>query len=106
MRIDFECSGGFVNVLLTFRGDTDELPLKVANELLELVEDSGFFDLRESDVAPRSPGPPDVFLYRLSLSEGVRKKSLTFSDVTAPPRLHPLLAFLRQRAVDQRTKRQ
>ncbi len=106
MHIDFECSGGFANVLLTFRGDTDELPQDLAKELLRLVKDSGFFDLRESDVAPRSPGPPDAFLYRLSLSEGERKKSLTFSDVTAPPHLHPLLAFLRQRAMDQRTKRQ
>ena len=102
MRIDFECSGGFANLQLTYRVDTGELPQEIASELLRLVKDSGVFHLEESRVAPRSPGPPDVFLYRLSLSEGSRKKSLTFTDVTAPVSLHPLLALLRKLALDQR----
>jgi hypothetical protein len=104
MRIDFECSGGFANLRLTYRANTDELPQELASELLRLVEDSGVFDLQGSEVTPTSPGPPDVFLYRLSLSEGSRRKSLSLNDVTAPSPLHPLLAFLRERALDQRRK--
>ena len=104
MHIDFECSGGFANLQLAYRTDTDELPQDLASELLRLVEGSGVFELQESDLAPQSPGPPDVFFYRLSLLEGGRKKSLSFNDVTAPAPLHPLLALLRKLALDQRRK--
>jgi len=58
MRIDFECSGGYANIRLAYHVDTDELPQEVANEILELVESSGIFDLQQSEVAPTSEGPP------------------------------------------------
>lgn len=102
MHIDFECSGGFANLRLTYRADTAELPQELCSELFGLVEGSGIFELQESDVAPQSPGPPDVFFYRLSLAEGGRKTSLSFNDVTAPAQLHPLLARLRELALEQR----
>lgn len=102
MRIDFECSGGFANLQLTCHVDTDDLPEERARELLELVETSGVLHLQEKDVASTSPGPPDVFHYRLSLSEGGKRKSLSFNDVTAPSTLQPLLTFLRERGLDQR----
>jgi hypothetical protein len=101
MRIDFECSGGYANIRLTYHADTDELPQEVTNELLGLVESSGIFDLQQSEVVPTSEGPPDVFFYRLSLYEGNRRKSLYFNDVTAPSTLQPLLALLRELAWEQ-----
>ena len=104
MRIDFECSGGYANLQLTYHGNTDEFPQELAKEFLALVKKSGFFNLQQSDVAPTSTGPPDVFFYRLTLYEGCRKKSLSFNDVTAPSSLHPLLAFLRKLALDQKRK--
>ncbi|MFQ5932315.1 MAG: protealysin inhibitor emfourin [Nitrospiraceae bacterium] len=104
MHIEFECSGGFANLRLAYRANTEELPQELRGELLRLVEVSGIFALQESDVAPQSPGPPDVFFYRLSLAEGGRKKSLSFNDVTAPAELHPLLALLRELALEQRRK--
>ncbi len=102
MHIEFECSGGFANLRLAYRANTEELPQDVRSQLLELVEVSGIFELQERDVAPQSPGPPDVFSYRLSLAEGSRKMSLSCNDVTAPPELHPLLAVLRELALEQR----
>jgi hypothetical protein len=104
MRIDFECSGGFANLRLTYHVDTDELPQEFAEEILRLVESSGFFDIQPSEVAPTSAGPPDVFFYRLSLSQGSRKQSLSCNDVTAPAALHPLLALLRKLALNQKRK--
>jgi hypothetical protein len=104
MRIDFECSGGFANLRLSYHADTDELPQELAEEILRLVESSGFFDIQPSEVDPTSAGPPDVFSYRVSLSEGKRKKSLSFNDVTASAKLHPLLALLRKLALDQKRK--
>ena len=89
---------------MTYHADTNELPQALAEEILRLVESSGFFNIQPSDLAPASPGPPDVFFYRLSISEGSRKQSLSCSDVTAPATLHPLLALFRKLALDQRRK--
>jgi emfourin len=105
MRIDFECSGGLANLQLTYRADTNTLPQAQAEELLKFVESSGVFDLQQSDVTPASHGgPPDVFSYQLSLSEGNRRKTLTFNDVTVPASLHPFLSLLRKLAVEQKQK--
>jgi hypothetical protein len=101
MQIDFECSGGFANLRLIYRADTEELSPEIQEEILKLVESSGFFELQPSEVAPTSAGPPDVFFYRLSLSEGGRKKSLSFNDVTVPSSLHPLLRLLRKLALER-----
>jgi len=94
MRINFECSGGFANLWLTYRADTNELPQELTEELMRLVEGSGVFNLQPSEGASKSAGRPDAFFYKLSLSEGSRKKTLSFNDVAAPATLHPLLAFL------------
>jgi hypothetical protein len=104
MRIDFECSGGFANLRLTYHVDTNDLPQELAQEILKLVESSRFFDIQPSEVAPALTGPPDVFFYRLSLSEGSKKQSLACNDVTAPATLHPLLALLRKLALKQGRK--
>lgn len=104
MHINFECSGGYANLRLTYRADTDELPQEIAQELLRLVENSRVFDLPQSAVASTSAGPPDVFFYQISLHEGNRQTSLSFNDVTAPTALRHLLSRLRQLALEQRQK--
>ena len=102
MRIDFECSGGFANLRLAYRADTDTLSQELAGELAQLVNSSGFFELDQASLASKAAGPPDVFFYRLSISAGNRQQTLSFNDVTAPVALHPLLALLRRLAVDQK----
>ncbi|SNQ60463.1 protealysin inhibitor emfourin [Candidatus Methanoperedens nitratireducens] len=104
MRIDFEFSGGYANLRYGYHANTDELPEDVARELLSLVESSGIFKIQQSEVAPTSAGPPDVFFYRLSLYDAKRRISLSFNDVTAPAALHPLLALLRKLAMEQAGK--
>jgi hypothetical protein len=104
MLIDFESSGGFANIRLTYRANTDTLPPETAAEITRLVESSGVFDLTEADLAPSNAGIPDVFTYRLSLRDGERQVALSVNDVTAPPALHPLLALLQKLAVDQKLK--
>lgn len=104
MRIDFECSGGFANLHLTYHADTDELPPELTNEIMELVESSGFFDIKPVELAPSSSGPPDVFFYQLSITKGNKKQSLSCNDVTAPAGLHPLLALFRKLAIDRKRK--
>ncbi len=104
MHIDFESSGGYANVRLAYRANTDELPPEVASNLLRLVESSRVFELQQSDVAPSKSGPPDVLFYKLTLHEGNKKTSLSFNDVTAPKELRPLLSLLQDLAWDEARK--
>lgn len=102
MRIDFECSGGYANLRLTYHGDSSELPQESAEELLRLVEISRIFEIQPDELVSELEGPPDVFFYRLILQEGDKEISLSLNDITAPASLHPLLSFLQELALKQR----
>jgi hypothetical protein len=102
MKIDFVSSGGFANLMLEYHDNTEELPAELGQELRDLVESAGVFDLQPEEVAPNQAGPPDVIQYQLSVMEGNRQTSITCNDVTAPPSLRPLLSRLRQLAIQQR----
>jgi hypothetical protein len=99
MHVDFECSGGYGGLQLSFRGDTSDLPADVAGDLERAVADSGVWDLTEADIPAEGDGPPDVFTYRLALREGDKQTTLSVTDVTAPESLRPLLGMLRKLAV-------
>ena len=101
MRIDFESSGGYAGITLRYHADTEELRQEVANEIRRLVEESHFFDLSQEERKETSR-TPDAVAYSLSLREAGRQKILTFTDVTAPHDLKPLLALLRKLAFEQR----
>lgn len=104
MQINYEVSGGYANLHLIYRANTDNLPLDLAEELRGLVESSGVFDIDPDDLTSPAGGPPDVLSYRLSVLDGQRRAALAFTDVTAPPRLRPLLTRLQQLAVAQRRR--
>jgi hypothetical protein len=105
MQIDFASSGGFANLQLTYRAETNALPKDQAKELERLVESSGVFDLEPDDVnTDATVGRADVISYRLSISNGARQKTLWFNDVTAPASVRPLLAELRRLALEQKRK--
>jgi hypothetical protein len=101
MHIDFESSGGYANIKLTYHGNTDTLPEEVANKLIQLVESSRIFDLKEKEGIPNLSGPPDVLHYKLMVHEGNRSISLAFNDITAPESLLPLITFLQELAWEQ-----
>ncbi len=101
MHVDFEISGGYANINLKYRGDTEKLPPEVASKLLRLVESSGVLELQQSEIATSHAGPPDVFFYKLTLYEGGKKKSLSFNDATVPDQLKPLLELLQELAWEQ-----
>jgi hypothetical protein len=95
MKIDFQTSGGYAGLNLRWSGDTDALPPEQARPLLDLIEQARIFDPPGDPEAPARPGPPDVLSYRLDVIDGARRASFTVTDVTAPPRLRPLLGHLR-----------
>lgn len=106
MQIDFSASGGFANLQLDYRADTNDLSEEQSRELTRLVESSGVFDLKQEDVNPNvAVGRADVISYRLSLSDGNRPTTLWFNDLTAPASIRPLLAYLRKLALEQKRKK-
>ena len=107
MQIDFSSSGGFTNLQLAYRADTNTMPEQEARELATLVETSGVFDLKQNDATPDvTVGRTDVISYRLSLSEDDRQVTLWLNDLTAPASIRPLLEFLRKQALEQKRNSQ
>jgi hypothetical protein len=103
MQIDFASSGGFANLQLAYRGDTATLPDEQAQELAQLVESSGVFEMQQDDLNTNAAiGRADVISYRLTLSDGPRQTTLWMNDVNVPASLRPLLAFLRKLALEQK----
>lgn len=103
MQIDFASSGGFANIQLAYQGDTETLSRDQAQELEQLVESSGVFELQQDDFNTSAAiGRADVISYRLTLSEGPRHTTLWMNDLTAPASVRPLLAYLRKLAMEQK----
>ena len=98
MHVDFESSGGYANIKFEYHWNTDELPEEVANKLIQLVESSKIYDIKENEVAPDSFGPPDALLYKLAIYEGIKRVSLSFNDNKTPDSLRPVLTFLQELA--------
>lgn len=105
MHIDFSSSGGFANLQLSYRADTNTLPEDQAKELESLVQSSGAFDLQQNHLSSdAAAGPTDVVSYRLLLTDGSRQTTLWFNDITAPAAIRPLLAELRKLALGEKKK--
>ena len=103
MQIDFSSSGGFANLQVDYRADTNTLPEEQAKELERRVESSGVFELDHDDVnSETTVGRADVISYRLTVSDGSRQKTLWLNDITAPASIRPLLAYLRKRAIEKK----
>jgi len=103
MHIEFKFSGGYGGLFTKkprlLRLNTDDMPDDQRRELVELVRSSGLLDMEPSET---QTGPQrDAFTYTLTIRDGGIAKTFPFDDATAPPGAHPLLAFLRKRAMDQ-----
>lgn len=99
MLIYFVSEGGFVPMHLQYHADTAKLPDAVARELLELINSSGILDIQQGDLTP-AKAVPDVVMYKLTLSEAGKSTTISFTDITAHPRIRPLLAFLQSLAMN------
>ncbi len=101
MLIEFECSGGYAGLQLSYHADTDELPGKVRDELLSLVKEAGVFDMKPDRLPPEPTAYPDALHYRLALSGGGKEISLSLSDAAVPGPLRPLLLRLQELALQE-----
>lgn len=92
MRILFERSGGFAGMRLTASMDTGSLPDEEAQELEDLVNAAGFFDL-PAQIAGQSSGA-DQFRYKLTVEDGGRRHTVEVGETAVPDPLRPLLQRL------------
>lgn len=104
MRIEYEQSGGYPGVRLTYRVDTDEVPRELAEEVVGLVKSSGIQDFHQQEAPSGSTRYRGALHYRLSILGDGAKRSFSFTDETVPAKLRPLLTLLQKLAIEQRRK--
>lgn len=92
MIIQFERSGGFAGMLVSNTIDTNDLEPEMAEELINLVRSSGYFDLPEGS-SPRSAGA-DMFHYKLRVEDEGRELTVEMDDGGVSDNLRPLLRRL------------
>lgn len=103
-KIDFSFSGGYANIKASFREDLANLPNNISNEISKLLENSKIFD-PNFKLKQTSFVPPDIFSYSLIINKEGEKKELSFNDIMIPETLQPLIARLRELALDEKYRR-
>jgi hypothetical protein len=91
MRIDFERLGGFAGLRLVAQVDVDTLPLQEAQELKDMIDAVGFFNLPSTI---RSTQNVDQFTYKVTVTIPEIQHSVTISEGAVPEALRPLLQRL------------
>ncbi len=104
MHIQFSCTGGIANLHLAFQADTDILPKEIAMTLLDLIKQSNLLDEEPNKEDNGSPFGADAFSYQLKIENGKKKIVFSFTDVTAPNEVRPLLDYLRSLAIAEKMK--
>lgn len=99
MRILFERSGGFIGHKTSLTLDLEKLPTDQASTLRNQVEDSNFFSLAAK---PETQPVPDGFRYQITVETELVQHTVSFTDVTAPDELRPLLQELTRMSRTQR----
>ncbi len=93
MKIEFERSGGFMGALITDTIDTAELPHDDARIILEMVQESQFFEL-PGRLEADNPGM-DQFQYKLTIAHADGQPyTVEMGDTAVPQAMQPLLRKL------------
>ena len=102
MRIEYQCSGGFGGLRLAYQREIETLSAAEAKALLNLIEAANVFDLNQKQISQKSRSIPDDFSCRLTISTAQKKKTLSFSELSAPENLQRLSVHLRKLAIQQK----
>jgi hypothetical protein len=101
MKVSFERSGGFIGTPITITLDTATLSPDRANQLRQLVDAAGFFNV-PATIAPSS-SQPDRFQYKLTIQDGDRHHTVTVAESAIPSTLKPLLNWMMEAIRNQAT---
>jgi hypothetical protein len=97
MKVQLETEGGvayFPGLAQPVVIDTDTLPPKEAAELQRLVGAARLSD-RPERAAPPARGAADHRTYTLTIDDGGRQHTVSFTDPVSDPELQALVSFLR-----------
>ena len=84
-----ERSGGFTGIGQQSVIDTDQLEPQEGQELLDLVESSGFF---QTDLGKASAqGMADRFNYSITIEDGQRRRTFKLNEADIPSEWQPLV---------------
>lgn len=97
LRVEWERSGGFAGMRMAATLDSESLSPEDADELRDLVEAAGFFELPEQIGGP-DEGGADRFLYTVAVATDSRRHSVHTSEAAAPPALRSLIQWLTKAA--------
>jgi hypothetical protein len=100
VRIRFERSGGLAGITVALSIDLDEIPKEMGSALREYLQSAS-----PSEGEAGSPGPSfaaDRFVYRITVEEQPRHRSVRIDEDRVPPGLQPLLDWLLARARKRR----
>jgi hypothetical protein len=93
MRISYQRTGGFAGMVMSFDVQTETLPADEANDLKNLVDAAGFFDLPSKIVSDELSR--DKFQYQLTITTEDEQHTVEVGDAAVPNSLWPLLEKLR-----------
>ena len=86
--ITFKRSGGFVGTGMRLQLQLNQLPGNDASTLLQLIEQSRFFDIPENLIVKFNP---DEYQYTITVDAGIICHTVRTNDSTMPALLRPLV---------------
>ncbi len=98
MKVTLVQSGGFAGLRVGKIADTDALSAADAEELTQLVEAAGLFELAERIGFP--PRHADRFQYRIGVDDGDRQKSVLVAEEALTDPLKALVRWLQASGTD------
>ncbi len=93
-KIIFECSGGILDRDADLTLNLNTLPSNEAQNLLQLIRDSNFFNLPANLI--KQPEPEKI-QYAITVDVGIVYHTVRATENTTPPSLKPLLTELSTR---------
>lgn len=98
MKIYFEQSGGIAGINDSISIDSDLLQPEEQLELERLIGIANFFNI-PTELGKDPLRGADFFSYKISVEKDLKRHSIATTDLTMPPKLSPLLRYLKQKVL-------
>jgi hypothetical protein len=96
MEVSYERTGGFAGMRMAASFNLDELPEQDAQSIRDCLHQAHFHTLPERITSPGQM--PDQFTYKITVTSGESRHTVTTGDAPAPPELRQVIELLNQLA--------
>jgi len=93
--VSYERTGGFAGMKKSIEISSDTLSIDDKTQLIQLIKDSGFFELDSNNDPSQSSA--DQFNYKITVIQSDKEKTLEMNDATVSDNLRPLITFLNRK---------